>query len=159
MLLRRLPGIRDVLFIGQADDYALGEVPKSATVTVNSDISVTVVDYGTTDLSFGNLDPGAVKQEEANSPSLTITAPIENNGPVAVSLKGADFSGIGHTITIDNAFWNTSNNPDTATSMTTDFASVTTINAGESVNFYHWLSILSGQAADTYTSTFTYKTE
>lgn len=137
-----------------------GEVGKTATVTVTTYKSVTVTDNGATGLSFGSLTPGTVKQAEAASPSLTIAAAAENNGNVAVSIKGTDFAGTGHTLTIGNAFWNISSNPATATAMSTVYASVTTtLAAGTSVSIYHWLSIPAAQAADTYTSTFTYKTE
>jgi hypothetical protein len=138
---------------------APGEVGKTATVTVTAYKSVTVTDNGATGLSFGSLNPGTEKQAEAASPSLTISAAAENNGTVAVSIKGTDFSGTGHTLTIDNAFWKTTNDSVTATAMTISYASVTTLAAGAHVDIYHWLSIPAAQAADSYTSTFTYKTE
>jgi hypothetical protein len=137
-----------------------GPVTKTASVTVTGYKSVTITDTAPEGLQFGSLIPGTVKEPEAGTPSITIAAAAENNGTVAVSIKGTDFSdGSTNSFGIENAFWNTSNTPGTATAMDTDYASVTTLNAGQSVNIYHWLSIPNEQAAVAYESTFTYLTE
>lgn len=122
-------------------------------------ISVTITDNPPDGLNFGSHDPGGDnKYPEAASPSPSIT--IENKGTVSVniSIKGDNFTGAG-TIPILNAFWNTSNDPDGATPMTTDYASVTTLAAGDNVSIYHWLSIPNETPAGSYNSTFTYKAE
>lgn len=140
------------------------EVGKTATVHVNTYKSVTLTDPDPAGLQFASLNPGAVKQPEFNSPSITITAAAENNADVAVSINGTDFAGPGGvTFDIGNAYWNTGSDSGSATAMSKTPASVATLHAGaippESVDIYHWLSIPSGQAAGDYSSTFTYATQ
>ncbi|MDY6916370.1 MAG: hypothetical protein SVP26_00230 [Chloroflexota bacterium] len=140
----------------------LGEQPLTATVTVTSYTSVTFADNDAAGLSWGSLTPGAEKQAEAASPSITITAAAENNNDVGVYLKGTDFSDGGtNSFGIANAFYSDTDNSGAASSMPSDYAGSAwkTLAAGQSVNIYHWLTIPDTQAAATYTSTFTYKTQ
>jgi hypothetical protein len=132
----------------------------TASVTVTSYASVTITDNGAAGLSFGSLTPGTDKQAEAAAPSVTVTAAEENNTPVNIKISGTDFTDGGtNSFGIDNALWNDESNDATATAMSTTAATVATLNANESVNIYHWLSIPTGQAAATYNSTFTYVSE
>jgi hypothetical protein len=128
----------------------------TASVTVKSYSSVTITDTTPAGLQFGNLDPGTVKQSEANSPSVTVAAAPENNVTVTISISGTDFSDGSHSFTVGNAFWNTSNDAAGASTMSTTPATVGTLSAGQSIQIYHWLSIPTAQAAGTYNSTFTY---
>ncbi|HEY56113.1 MAG TPA: hypothetical protein G4N90_01600 [Dehalococcoidia bacterium] len=138
----------------------VGEVGKTASVTVNAYKSVTVTDNGSPGLDFGSLTPGTEDEPEAASPSLTIAAAVENNGNVAVSIKGTDFSdGGSNSFDIENATWNTSDETGSDQDMLETYAPVGTLPASTSLSIYHWLSIPGGQAAASYTSTFTYKTE
>jgi hypothetical protein len=128
----------------------------TASVTVKSYSSVTITDTTPAGLQFGNLDPGSVKQSEANSPSVTVAAAPENNVTVTISISGTSFSDGSHSFAAGNAFWNTSNDASSATTMSTTPATIGTLSAGQSVQIYHWLSIPTAQAAGTYNSTFTY---
>jgi hypothetical protein len=128
----------------------------TASVTVKSFSSVTITDTVPAGLQFGNLDPGTVKQSEANSPSVTVAAAAENNINVTISISGTDFSDGSHSFAVGNVFWNTSNDAGSATTMSTAPAAVGTLSAGQSVQIYHWLSIPTAQSAGTYSSTFTY---
>jgi hypothetical protein len=128
----------------------------TASVTVNSYASVTITDNGAAGLAFGSQDPGAEMIAEAASPSITITAAAENNQDVAISISGTDFSSGTASFAIGNAYWNTAADTGSAHTMSTTPTGVDTLSAGESIDIYHWLSIPEGQAAGTYTSTFTY---
>jgi hypothetical protein len=136
----------------------VGEVGKTATVTVLGYKSVTIT--GSTGLNWDNLNPGVSDVAELGSPSITISAAAENNGSVLVEIKGTDFSNTGATesFAVSNAKWDTDSNVAGATLMNTNYATVTSLAAGTSVDIYHWLSIPAGQAADSYESTFIYKT-
>jgi hypothetical protein len=142
-----------------------GEQPLTATVEVSSYTSVTFTDKGATGLSWGSLNPGTDKQPEAamlTDPSITIYAALENNNDVGVYLKGTDFSDGGdESFGIANAFYYDTNTPGSALSMPSAYAGTAwkTLEAGDSVDIYHWLSIPDEQPAATYTSTFTYKTQ
>jgi hypothetical protein len=123
-------------------------------------VSVTVIDNGTSGLSFGLIAPGTVRQPEAISPSITITTAAENNRDVEVYLKAIDFSGSG-IITIGNSFYYDSDNSIAALSMspTYDVSAWKILGPGEILDIYHWLSIPTGTLAGDYLSTFTYKTQ
>ncbi len=127
-------------------------------VTDGDPISVTITLNSPTGLSFGNPIPGTVKQPEATTPSITITN--ETTGLIAVYLMGTDFTGAG-TITIDNAFYNNTNDPVTAQSMPASYGILPwmTLDSGASLDIYHWLTIPTGTPAGSYSSEFTYKTE
>lgn len=133
---------------------AADDIP--ASVTVNSFSSVTITDNGDSGLLFGSQNPGTVKTPEAGSPSITITAASENNQTVTIVVSGVNFADGGNSIPIANAFWNASDNSGTATAMSTTPTTVGTLDAGQSLNIYHWLTIPASQAAGDYTSTFTY---
>ena len=133
-----------------------------ASVTVTEYVSVTVTDNGTSGLAFGSLNPGAVKQPEAEAPAVTITTAAENNKDVDVFLKGTNFSdGGSNSFAISNAFYHDSDASGSATAMsaTYDGSAWKTLGAGATLNIYHWLSVPDTQAAATYSSTFTYKTQ
>ncbi len=131
-----------------------------ATVTVTEYASVTITDNGAAGLLFGSLTPGTVKQPEAASPSVNVTAASENNIDVDIRVSGTDFSDGGtEEILIGNAFLNATNDSGSATAMSTSGTVVATLSAEDSVDIYHWLSIPAEQAAATYTSTFTYLSE
>ncbi len=121
-----------------------------------NDISVTIIDNGDTGLSFGNLSPGAVKRPEAESPSIT----IKNDGSanVTVSLMGTNFTGAG-AIDINNAFYNDTDDSGTALEMSTSYTPWKTLNPGDSLNIYHWLTVPGVTPPGTFSSNFTYKTD
>ena len=138
----------------------VGEVGKTASVTVLGYKSITITDAGDAGLHWDDLNPGDDDAAELGSPSITISAAAENNGTVLVEIKGIDFSNSGATESfgIANAKWDTDSEVTGATLMDSDYDTVTTLTPGSSVDIYHWLSIPDGQAADSYESTFTYKT-
>ena len=137
---------------------------KTASVTVNTYISVTLTDNNTSGLVWGNLDPGVVQQDEeavaAANPSIVIAAGAENNADTDINVYGTDFSDGGtNSFAITNAYWHTSDVPASSTTMKLQASkdTVTTLSASGSVDIYHYLSIPNGQTAATYTSTFTYE--
>ncbi len=138
------------------------EDTSEATVTVNEYVSVTFTDHTPAGLQFGNLNPGTVKQAEANTPAITITTAVENNSDVDVFLKGEDFSDGGtNSFAISNAFYHDSDDSGSAAAMPSDYAGSAwkTLGTGATLDIFHWLSIPAEQAAASYTSTFTYKTQ
>jgi hypothetical protein len=124
-------------------------------------ISVTIEDNSPAGLSFGNPSPGAVKQAEATSPSITITTGTENTRDVGVYLKGTDFTGAAGTFSVANAFYNDSDNSGTALPMSNSYnlTAWKEIPPGETLNIYHWLSIPAGTPAGSYSSNFIYKAQ
>jgi len=138
------------------------EDSRMASVTVNEYKSVTFIDNGAAGLDFGSLNPGAEKQAEAASPSITIAAAAENNTDVEVFLKGADFTDGGtNNFAVSNAFYYDSNTSASALAMSATYEASAwkTIAAGASLDIYHWLSVPATQTAASYSSTFTYKTQ
>ena len=135
------------------------EENRTATVTVKEFVSVTITDPGAAGLQFGELDPGAVKAEEANKPAINIAAAAENNGDAEVFLKGTDFASSGNNFGVGNAFYHDSDASGDATAMTSDYPGTAwkTLAPAGSVDIYHWLSIPVGQEPGAYESTFTYK--
>jgi hypothetical protein len=137
-----------------------------AQVEVTGYASVTITDTAPGGLSFGSMTPGQDLKAEAASPSasIIITAGSENNQDVTIEISGLDFenSGATESFAIANAYWNTSNDSGTATYMKETLVAtdvVATLGASDVVSIYHWLSIPEGQAPDTYTSAFTYKSD
>jgi hypothetical protein len=126
---------------------------------VANQIDVTITDYGTGGLDFGNLDPGADRQPEVESPSIT----IKNNGSsnVTVSLMGTVFTGAAGTFSVTNAFYNDTDDSGTALAMLTTYDDTAwkEIEPGDTLNIYHWLSIPVSTPPGNYSSEFTYKTD
>ncbi len=143
-----------------------------ASVTVSEYISFTVTDYdsdtvggpGGDGLTFGSLDPGTEDNPEGAQTLATPTAAVnvrvaaETNVDCNIEVKGTDFTGAG-TIAINNAKWDLDSVVTGATAMSTMYANIMTSTAGvlEEEDVWHWLSIPSGQAAGSYSSTFTYQ--
>ena len=135
---------------------------KTASVTVNTYVSVTLTDNGAAGLDFGSLDPGVVQQDEAANPSasIVIAAGAENNADTDINVYGVDFSDGGtNSFAITNAYWHTSDVPASSTTMKVVGSkdTVGTLSASESVSIWHYISIPNAQAAASYTSTFTYE--
>lgn len=135
---------------------------KTASVTVNTYVNITLTDNGAAGLNWGNLDPGDDKEVEAANPSasIEIAAGAENNADTDINVYGVDFDDSGsNNFSINNAFWHTSDVPASATTMKLVGSkdTVDTLSASETVDIYHYLSIPNGQAAADYTSTFTYE--
>jgi len=140
-----------VTFILMSDNY---------TITANFTplpISVTITDNGASGLSFGTLASGVDKRPEIASPSIT----IKNDGSanVTVSLMGTNFTVGAGIITINNAFYNDTDDSGTALAMSTSYTQWRTLAHGETLDIYHWLSIPDRTPPGTYSSTFTYKTQ
>ena len=135
------------------------EVGTGATVTVNEYINFTVTDYGSAGLDFGSLNPGTTDNAEANAPAVKLTVAAETNVDCDIEVKGTDFTYSTYTIAINNAKWDTDSVVTGATAMSTAYVTITTSTAGALTeqDVWHWLSIPSGQAAGSYSSTFTYQ--
>ena len=125
-------------------------------------ISFTVTDNNNDGIKFGSLDPGQENQpadQTEETSAVTLTVGSETNVDCDIKTKASDFSSNGDTITIDNAKWDTDNNVDGATAMTTTYAQITTSTAGvEKIQeVWHWLSVPGGKPSGSYTSTFYYQ--
>ena len=133
-----------------------------ASVTVNEYINFTVTDYGAAGLDFGSLNPGDTDEAEAaqdGTGAVKLTVAAETNVDCDIEVKGTDFTYSTYTIAINNAKWDTDSVVTGATAMSTAYVTITTSTAGALTeqDVWHWLSIPSGQAAGSYSSTFTYQ--
>lgn len=139
------------------------EGTKVASVTVNEVISVTITDVGDDGVNFGTLNTGdADKPDVAQStaddttPAVTVTMGSENNVNCDVSMKGTDFDA---TIPIESAKWAEEAHGAAKTAITTAFVPVKAgVVPGGVVNIWHFITIPTGAAGGTSTSTFTYQT-
>jgi len=135
----------------------------TASVAVNEYISCTITDNGAGGLDFGSLDPGTTDEPEADQDgegAVTVVVAAETNVDCDINVKATDFTGAG-TIAITNAKYGTTNVLASATAFAAadTYYTLDTSTAGgaKTVEVYHWLSIPSGQAAGSYSSTFTYQ--
>ena len=123
---------------------------------------VTLTDYGSDGLDFGSLNPLGTEPEAAQNGTGAIKLEIGNdtNVNINIQIKGDDFSdGLGHTIAIGNAKYDSDNSLAGASSLTTSYVTWYSVSAytADSTECYHWLSIPSGQTAGNYSSTFYYQ--
>lgn len=139
--------------------------PKTASVTINEYINLTVTDYGTAGINFGTLNSGMTdqpeKDQQSNGGAVKLQIGSDTNVVCNVQMKGeGDFrNSTGQTIPLGNVKWEKSNSPYTASPMTTSYTTVFTSSVGaiRAENIYYWISIPSSQAAGTYTTTFLYQ--
>ena len=134
----------------------------SASVTVNTYISITIADEGSNGIAFGSLDPGATNQGDADqldgTPSVVISTGSENNVNVDLQISGTNFTKGGDSFNINNASYSgTFAGSKTALSGTdTDIVHGTNVAAGQDVDMYQWLTVPASTPPGTYSSTWTY---
>ena len=128
-------------------------------------ISFTVTDHDADGINFGSLKTGSDNNPEGAQNSthaaITVTTGNETNVDCIIQIRGSgNFSdGNGHTIALNNAKWNTSNDPGSATNMSISYAAIGTTNATieESIDIWHWVDIPDGQASAFYQTDFYYQ--
>jgi hypothetical protein len=130
--------------------------PVTASVHVNSTISITIIDAPTDGIHFGNLDPGTTDNPDLDASDTTPSIIVENSGnePADVQISGTDF-GTGFDVT--NAKYSLTY-AGAKVAMSTSNATVQSLAAGANVTIWHWLDVPSGVAAGDYSSTFSYQT-
>jgi len=150
------------------------EASASASVTVNSFVDISLTDAGAAGFAFGSDDPGTSNNKEAAQTdgvasvlsAATVTREATSNVDVFIRLKGEDFTTGGDTIAVSNVKYDDdgehtegseTNLP--VTDMTTTYpgsAYTTLTSASPDLKVWFWLDIPSGQAAGSYTSTFSF---
>jgi hypothetical protein len=140
------------------------EQSKEASVTVTLNISFTVSDPGTAGINFGSVVAGTdnVSEAEQNGTgAVTLTIGAETNVDCDIQIKGSDnfTDGATHELLLSYAKWDTDNDVDLSTPMTSSYVTIdsSTAYVEKVVEVYHWLSIPSDQYAATYTTDFYYQ--
>ena len=133
----------------------------TASVTVNSIVSLTVADHGDTGINFGSVVyAGNIKElaQNGTNGAVSLTLGAEGNADCDLRINGSgNFSaGAGKSIPLSQATWNTANETNTATAVTTTATTMAVASPGTTTEVYHWLTVPMGTAAGTYTTTFTY---
>ncbi|MEW6295189.1 MAG: hypothetical protein AB1467_02735 [Candidatus Diapherotrites archaeon] len=151
-----------ILLSGIAMAPTTDEETATASVTVNTFVSITLTDLNQLGIAFGGLDPGASNRpadQNAGNGTVRITNDLVSNKTIDLYKYGTNFTGAG-TITISNVQYDTDNNvlapaPVTMPSAYTD--TLIDLAPGSSQEFWYWINIPSSQTAGAYTSTFYYK--
>jgi hypothetical protein len=130
----------------------------NATVTVNSDISVTIIDGGAANIVFGALDAGTSDNPDTTAsdtiPSITLS--VSGTSVVDLQVSGTDF---GTGFAVSNAKFNTSYSTTGTTAMSTSPVQIADgVNPETDVEVWFWLDVpASGVIAGSYSSTFTFE--
>ncbi|MEW6295192.1 MAG: S8 family serine peptidase [Candidatus Diapherotrites archaeon] len=120
-------------------------------------VSITLIGFP---VDFGSLNPGTNDNNALGNSSNQYLVQIDATTNVNVDLyqKGTDFNYGVETITVNNMSWNSTNNPLTATNMTTSYNLIqSNIAPDTNVNLYYWLDIPVGKIAGAYSSTISIK--
>lgn len=133
----------------------------TASVTVNSIVSLTVTDHGASGINFGSVTFGANIKELAQNGTngaVSLTLGVEGNANCALRISGAgSFSaGAGKVLQLSQATWNTANDTNSAQNLTTSPVTMLVVAPGTTTQVYHWLTVPTETLAGTYTTTFTY---
>jgi hypothetical protein len=131
---------------------------KTALVSVNSDISVTIQDGGAANIVFGALDAGTTNNPDttANATVSSIRLSVAGTSIVDLQVSGTDF---GTGFAVSNAKYNTTYSTTGTTSMSTSPTSIgSAVSPGTSVDVWFWIDVpASGVLAGDYNSTFTFE--
>ncbi len=131
---------------------------KTATVTVNSDISVTIIDGGAENIVFGALDAGSSDNPDTTAGEFTpsITLSVSGTSIVDLQVSGTNF---GTGFAVSNAKFNTTYDAGTATAMNTSAVQIADeVNPDTDVEVWFWIDVPgSGVTAGDYSSTFTFE--
>jgi len=158
------------------------EASAGASVTVNTFVDITLTDAGTGGFAFGNLNPDTQNNKEADQTdgaasilsAATVTRQATSNVDVLVRLKGSTFVNNGDTLPITNVDYDDDGEVDvtgageiglTQETLQTTYPSTagtdnpwaTLTGASTTVKIWFWLDVPSGQAAGSYTSTFSFE--
>jgi hypothetical protein len=131
---------------------------KTASVSVNSDINVTIQDGGAPNIVFGALDAGSTNNLDttANSTTASIRLSISGTSVVDLRVSGTDF---GTGFAVSNAKFNTTYSTTGTTAMSTSAVLIANeVNPGNNVDVWFWLDVpASGVIAGNYSSSFTFE--
>jgi len=131
---------------------------RTASVSVNSDISVTITDGGAANIVFGALDAGAtnILDTTANITTPSISLSIAGTSIVDLQVSGTNF---GTGFTVSNAKYNTTYSTTGTTAMSTTATTFADeVNPGNTVDLWFWLDVPpTGVLAGSYSSTFTFE--
>jgi hypothetical protein len=131
---------------------------KTATVTVNSDISVTIIDGGAENIVFGSLDAGTTNNLDTTAsdtiPSITLS--VSGTSIVDLQVSGTNF---GTGFAVSNAKFNTTFSTTGTIAMSTSPVQIADeVNPSNDVDVWFWLDVpASGVIAGSYSSTFTFE--
>jgi hypothetical protein len=147
-----------VLLIATLSLPAAAEVlgTSTATVNVNSDISVTIIDGGAPNIVFGALDAGTTNNLDTTAsdivPSIKLT--VSGTSIVDLQVSGTDF---GTGFAVSNAKFNTNFSTTGTTAMSTSAVQIADeVIPSNDVDVWFWLDVpASGVTAGSYNSTFT----
>lgn len=134
------------------------EQTTSASVTVNTLISITISTCGAVD--FGSKDPGTtdnpISCQGAGIAAVNVTNDAVSNVNVDVQVKGTDFSG--GPIAVSNVEFDEDNTKTTPTTLSTIYQTSTSgVVPGSNAGVWYWLDIPGGTTAGTYSSTFSFQ--
>jgi hypothetical protein len=131
---------------------------KTATVTVNSDISVTIIDGGAENIVFGALDAGTTNNLDTTASDIvpSITLSVSGTSIVDLQVSGTDF---GTGFAASNAKFNTTFSTTGTTAMSTSAVQIADeVIPGNDVDVWFWIDVpASGVTAGSYNSTFTFE--
>ena len=131
----------------------------TASVTVNSVISITITDAGAAGIQFGSLSTGATDAPDAGAnvttASIVVNVASETTVNVDLQIKGTDF-GTGFTVTNAKYSLTYAGAKVALSTSYTEFAD--NIAPSGAATLWHWLDVpSSGVTAGLYNSTFSYK--
>ena len=160
---------------------ALEETSAGASVTVNEFVDITLTDAGATGFNFGSNDPSTTNNKEAAQtdgvgsalPAATVTREATSNVNVKIRLKGDNFAVGSDTLPVTNVAYDgdgavdegTDTGPYTQESLSTTYPTgsgtndpwATLTSGSPDVEIWFWLDVPSGQAAGTYSSSFSFE--
>ena len=146
-----------LVFLMVTPALAANEQPLTASVTVNEVISITLTDTVTPGINFGSVSAGVTGQgdvdQNISTPAVKVNVNGETNVNVDIGIKGSTAG----TLALTNWKYSTTfagaKDPIPAT-----YALVYSARSpGSSVDFFHWIDVPGGTAANTYTCTVYYK--
>ena len=149
------------------------ETSGAASVTVNEFVDITLTDTAGGGFSFGGLDPGTINKNESDqvdglastTGAATVTRQTTSNVDVKVRLKGTNFIVGSNTLPITYVTYDDDGEVDvfpdtTQANLTTAYpgaAYATLTGASPDLKIWFWLDVPTGQAAGSYSSTFSFE--
>ena len=134
-----------------ADEQSLG-----ASASVNSVVSITLVDEGTSGINFGSQNAGSTYGDQDQSdgiPAVQVSVENETSGNVDIGIKGVAGNG---TLSLSDWQYSLTFNG-TKTGLTVSYVEeYTDVGVGD-YDFYHWVTIPAGETAGANDCTVYYK--
>ena len=131
---------------------------RTASVSVNSNISVTITDGGAANIVFGALDAGAtnILDTTANDTVSSIRISVSGTSVVDLQVSGTNF---GTGFAVSQAKFNTTYSTTGTTAMSTSPVQIANeVSPGSNVDVWFWIDVpASGVIAGSYSSTFSFE--